>query len=186
MGKLTLLTGGARSGKSHTAQQIAARLGGRVVYIATAQALDGEMQARIQQHRQERPGGWQTLEAPQAVGEAWRASGLQADVVILDCLTMLATNVILDACPDSDAPDEAAASEALHAELDALRAVIQDGHAHWLVVTNEVGMGLVPPYPLGRVYRDLLGWANRQLAAWADEVYLLVAGIPVPIHTFRS
>lgn len=185
MGKLIVLTGGARSGKSHTAQQMAERSGGHVVYIATAQALDEEMQKRIVQHRQDRPAGWETLEAPQGVGEAWLASGLRADVVILDCLTMLATNVILSACPDAEALDEAAAGAALRAEVESLQQVIRNDRSHWLVVTNEVSMGLVPPYPLGRLYRDLLGWANRQLASQADEVYLLVAGIPVPIHSFR-
>lgn len=187
MGKLTLLIGGARSGKSTLAQRMASRLGGRVVYIATAQALDEEMLTRIHNHRRERPADWVTLEAPLGVGRAWRSSGLQAEVVILDCLTLLATNVLLSVCPQDSEPDEAAAAAALKAELDELKTAQRASQdTHWLVVTNEVGLGLVPPYPLGRVYRDLLGWANRELAAQADEVYLLVAGIPVPLHTFRE
>jgi adenosylcobinamide kinase/adenosylcobinamide-phosphate guanylyltransferase len=183
MGELTLILGGARSGKSTHAQRLAARRGGRVVYLATARALDHEMEARIQVHRSERPAEWITIEASRSLADV---SIPLADTVLLDCVTMLATNVLMDAAgADLDAPDEASAVRAVEAEIAGLLEIIRRSPADWIAVTNEVGLGLVPPYPLGRLYRDLLGWANQRLAAAATQVFWMAAGIPVPIHTFR-
>jgi adenosylcobinamide kinase/adenosylcobinamide-phosphate guanylyltransferase len=184
--RLTLILGGARSGKSTHAQALAARSGEPVTYIATAQALDAEMQQRVAAHRLERPAAWRTLELPRQVGTALLARPPQEGVVILDCLTLLVSNVVLEAAGDLDAPDEAAAASAVQSELEALQVAIQAGPARWIVVSNEVGLGLVPPYPVGRIYRDLLGWANQQLARAAGEVYWMVAGIPLPIHQYRA
>jgi adenosylcobinamide kinase/adenosylcobinamide-phosphate guanylyltransferase len=108
-----------------------------------------------------------------------------AEVVLLDCLTMLVTNVMLGASQDENEPDENAAAAAVEKEMEGLSAAIRNSPATWIIVSNEVGLGLVPPYPLGRLYRDLLGRANQKLASGADEVYFMIAGIPVPIHTFR-
>ena len=185
MGKLTLILGGARSGKSTHAQRLAGQHGGRVVYIATATAGDEEMSARIEKHQSERPAGWVTLEISEGIAEALRGRPLQAEVVLVDCLTMLVSNLTLEGVTDFDHPDEAAATARVEAEISGLVAAIEESDADWIVVSNEVGLGLVPPYPLGRIYRDLLGRANQRLAARADEVYWLVAGIPVPIHTYR-
>lgn len=185
MGKLILLLGGARSGKSSAAQKLASALEGPVVYIATAQALDEEMQGRIAVHRQERPADWETLELPSGIVPYLRGRELHAQVFLLDCLTMLMTNLIMAASPDVDAPDEQAAAAAVNRELQELIGWIQNQPGTWIIVSNEVGLGLVPPYPLGRIYRDLLGWANQRLAAAADEVLFLIAGIPVPLHAFR-
>ncbi len=185
MGQLTLILGGARSGKSTYGQKLAIAHGGQVLYIATARALDGEMQARIAVHQQERPSTWLSLEAPLDVAGRAQALLPQVDVVILDCLTMLVTNLLLQAAPDENQPDERAAATAVRTELDALLNLIHQQSADWILVSNEVGLGLVPPYPLGRVYRDLLGWANQRLAAQADQVFWMVAGIPVPIHSYR-
>lgn len=178
MGKhFTLILGGARSGKSTYAERLAAQSGGRVLYVATAQAWDAEMAARIARHRAERPAGWQTLEAPIEVGRAV-ASAPPADVVLLDCLTLLASNVIV-ALPAP--PQVEAAEAALGREVDALLTAYAAGSASWIVVSNEVGLGIVPAYPLGRVYRDALGRANQRLAAVADRVLFMVAGLPITV-----
>ena len=186
MGKLTLLLGGARSGKSSLAEKMAVESGGEIGYIATARGLDKEMRIRIQRHRLGRPQSWHTLELPIDVASGWVESGLTPDVVLLDCITLLVTNVILDSSPDVDHPDEDQAASAVDREIDALIKLIESDKSDWIIVTNEVGLGLVPPYPLGRVYRDLLGRANQKLAAIADEIFFLVAGIPMPIHQFRA
>lgn len=184
MAPLTFVLGGARSGKSHFAQALANELEGPVVYIATAQALDAEMQQRVAKHRHERPAHWQTLELPLAVAQGYWQSGLKPAVVLLDCLTLLVSNVILAECSDEEIEAEKAMTAVEH-ELDTLLELIKQDSARWIVVSNEVGMGLVPPYPLGRVYRDALGIANQRLAAIADEAFWMVAGIPLPIHPYR-
>lgn len=182
MGKqLTLILGGARSGKSSHAERLAAQRGAHVVYVATAQAWDEEMALRIANHRAQRPPHWRTIEAPTQVGAAIAAAEATAgdwEVVLLDCLTLLAGNVIL-ALPE---PVEITAAEAaLRAEVDALLAAYQTSKASWILVSNEVGLGIVPAYPLGRVYRDALGRANQRLAAAADEVLFMVAGLPMRV-----
>jgi len=186
MGKLILLLGGARSGKSSAAQKIAAQQEGPVLYIATAQPLDAEMQGRIAVHKQERPASWQTLELPAGIIPYFQDRPPQANIFLLDCLTMLIANLIMAASPDVDAPEEQAAAEAINTELQDLINWIHSQPGTWIIVSNEVGLGLVPPYPLGRIYRDLLGWANQRLSAEADEVFFLIAGIPVPLHVFRD
>jgi adenosylcobinamide kinase/adenosylcobinamide-phosphate guanylyltransferase len=185
MGKLTLILGGARSGKSSYAQRLAWQHTGPVIYIATAQALDAEMENRIENHRLDRPQGWITLEAPRGVAAVLQQQPVKGGVILLDCLTLLVTNLLISAAPDEDHPDEAAALQAVEGELEQLLPAIGASPADWIVVSNEVGLGLVPPYPLGRIYRDLLGRANQKLAATADEVFWMVAGIPVPIHSYR-
>ncbi len=179
MGKLTLILGGARSGKSSFAERLAAKRGMRVVYIATAQALDAEMSERIEAHKGKRPASWKTIEIPTQVGQTIQEQSIQADVILLDCMTLLVSNLILKAAPDVDEPDEKAATASAETEVSQLLAAVQQTQAEWIIVSNEVGMGLVPPYPLGRVFRDLLGWANQRLASRSDEVYLMVAGIPM-------
>ena len=181
MGRLSLILGGARSGKSTYAETLASRCGSRVTYIATAQGLDDEMAARIAAHQTQRPTTWETLEIPYNVGKALKSHPLHedTDVILLDCLTLLVSNLVMQASSDVDAPDDRKANELVASELEGLVAAITDNSPDWIVVSNEVGLGLVPPYPLGRVYRDLLGWANQRLAAIADEVYFMVAGIPM-------
>jgi adenosylcobinamide kinase/adenosylcobinamide-phosphate guanylyltransferase len=179
MGRLILVLGGARSGKSTFAQRRAGELGGEeVLFVATASAGDEEMRQRIEKHRRERPAGWQTLEAPRGVGRAIVAHGGTAKVVLVDCLTLLVANRLGDAEENPFAPDVEAD---VAAEVQELAACAGRLAGDLIVVSNEVGMGLVPPYPMGRAYRDLLGQANQALAEKADEVYLLVAGIPLAI-----
>jgi adenosyl cobinamide kinase/adenosyl cobinamide phosphate guanylyltransferase/sugar phosphate isomerase/epimerase len=144
--ELTLILGGARSGKSTHAQNMALELGGpAVLYVATAQAFDDEMRARIAVHQAERPGGWRTLETPSLVSVALADAVGDARVVLLDCLTLLASNAILSL---GEEPTAQAAEAAVDREVSALLAAHRAGAAAWIIVSNEVGLGLVPPYPL--------------------------------------
>jgi adenosylcobinamide kinase/adenosylcobinamide-phosphate guanylyltransferase len=173
---LCLVLGGVRSGKSSFALRLAARSGERVTFIATAEAGDDEMRHRVERHKQSRPVHWRTVEAPTAVGEALSAAATDADVVVIDCLGFLTANLMGRAEP------EAADAEALlDAEMEVLLAAHQRGAATTIVVSNEVGMGVVPPYPTGRQFRDLLGRANQRMAMAADRVYWMLAGLPIEV-----
>jgi adenosylcobinamide kinase/adenosylcobinamide-phosphate guanylyltransferase len=180
---LTLILGGARSGKSTYAEALASQLGRRVLYVATAEALDGEMRSRVAAHQSRRPPNWTTLEVPLGVGAALRASlhATQVDVILLDCLTLLVSNAILAGGPDTPEPDVDVAWAAVRAEVEALLEAHRLLGGHLIVVSNEVGLGVVPPYSLGRTYRDCLGRANQVLSQAADRVILMVAGLPVDL-----
>jgi len=166
---VTLVLGGARSGKSSFAQARAeaAGQGGRLVMIATGQALDGEMRQRIAQHRAERGEAWVTVEAPVDLRAALGALRPE-DVVVVDCLTLWLTNLML-----ADMDLEAAGG----ALVEAVRAV---QNPLWLV-SNEVGLGIVPENAMARRFRDAAGRLHRQLAAVADHVVLVVAGLPMVV-----
>lgn len=174
---IILILGGARSGKSQYAEQLATQMGEQVLYIATAEAKDDEMAARIKAHRLARPARWQTLETPRNVGPSLAALDQRPDVLLLDCLTLLVTNIILAL----EARPEAEIEAAVRAEIEAIIAAQAALEAPLIVVSNEVGLGVVPPYPLGRLYRDVLGRANQHLAARADSVLFMVAGIPMTV-----
>ena len=182
--ELILILGGARAGKSAYAERLVTYYGPRALYVATAEVRDDEMRARIQAHRARRPPNWTTLEAPRDVGAALLSLKPAADAILLDCLTLLVTNLVLAHAGDGEmvAPEvEEAADAAVAAEVDALLDAKSQLGLPMVVVSNEVGLGLVPPYPLGRLYRDVLGRANQHLAAAADRVYLLVAGMPMTL-----
>jgi adenosylcobinamide kinase/adenosylcobinamide-phosphate guanylyltransferase len=178
MGTVALILGGARSGKSFHARQLAEGSGRSVTFLATAQALDDEMTTRIQRHRAERPVHWETLEIP--LGIAAHLERIQSEVVILDCVTLLITNLLMQFVRD-DLVDEAPFMQAVQKEIDELLAALRTKDQHWIVISNEVGLGLVPPYQMGRVYRDGLGWANQRLAREAERVLFMVAGIPMVV-----
>ena len=175
--KLTLVLGGARSGKSDYAQNLLMETGQPVLFVATATAGDEEMAARIAAHQASRPGHWSTLEAARDVGAALRGAP-QTPYVLVDCLTLLASNVLL-ACPEPVDPQQY--EQAMRQEIDSLLAAYAAHAGEWVIVSNEVGLGLVPPYALGRYCRDGLGRANQRLAAAADRVLFMVAGIPMMV-----
>jgi adenosylcobinamide kinase/adenosylcobinamide-phosphate guanylyltransferase len=176
-GTLILVLGGARGGKSSWAQRRAEEIGGPdVLYVATAEALDEEMKTRIAAHKADRPKGWRTLETPTLVGVPFVEEAQGVRVILLDCLTLLTSNAMLSADVE---PAASEAEAAVEVEIDALLCALDQSEATWIVVTNEVGLGLVPANSLGRTYRDALGRANQRLAALADEVVLMVAGLPL-------
>ncbi len=170
--RIWLITGGARSGKSHYAVHRATEMGGGdVSFLATARSFDAEMERRIQRHREERPPTWETLEEPDHPERALARA--KHPVVVLDCLTLLLSNVLLGAEGETEMLE--AGRGAVSTLLDA--AARRSGEL--LVITNEVGMGIVPATPLGRWFRDAQGEANRRIAESADGVVLLVSGIPL-------
>jgi len=182
-GRFIFVTGGARSGKSTFAEKIALASGKKVIYLATATVEDEEMAQRVERHRQRRPPSWETVEEPFDLAGVITRHNSPAKFILIDCLALFLNNLLRT----GDAPAGEKSSFARADEkrvLDAIRLLgetIRKSHADILVVTNEVGWGLVPAYPLGRLYRDLLGMANQQLAALADAVYLVVSGLPLQI-----
>ncbi len=180
--KTILITGGARSGKSRFAQELALRSGKPVLFVATAVAGDEEMRQRIEEHRRTRPAEWGTLEVTTHISNQIRLEIGRAQVVIVDCITLLVSNVFGQYTDQTgEQIDASLVEEGVIAEINELVDCINCLDASFIIVTNEVGMGLVPDNRIGRLYRDLLGKANRLLAERADEVYLIVAGLPVKI-----
>ena len=174
--RLTLVLGGARAGKSSYAQALAER-GGRVLFAATAEAGDPEMEERIQAHRRERPAEWDTLEETVDLVSAIRSRLHDYDTVLLDCLTLWTSNLMLRSeTPGADCVDIAS-------EVRRLLRLYREGNASWIVVSNEVGLGVVPATKLGRVYADELGRVNQIVAAQADDVYFMAAGLPLKLKT---
>jgi len=180
-GRCILILGGARSGKSSLAQNMAQRLGGKVLFVATGAPLDEEMRARIEGHKKNRPRDWLTLEAGADVGDSIMTHIGDAEVVVIDCITLLVSNILLvggnKEKDGADRIDYASAESRVVSEITSLIKCVNSAQATFIIVSNEVGMGLVPPYPSGRLYRDLLGKANQRLAQRADDVYLMIAGI---------
>ncbi len=163
--RFVLIGGAARSGKSELALQLARRLGGRRVFIATAEARDAEMRDRIAQHQRERGPEFETYEEPLRV-PALLHSLNGVDVVVLDCLTLWLSNLL---CRGDKATD-------IHNEVDALAGVLQRRAFHAFIVTNEVGMGIVPDSALSRAFREIAGAAHQRLSRIADEIYFGALG----------
>jgi len=180
--KNILIIGGARSGKSHFAQELALKLGKPVLFVATAVAGDEEMQNRIEKHQNARPAAWNTLEVTTHIGSQISQKIGGAEVVIIDCITLLVNNIFSQYSHQTGKRTDASLIEQkLDAEISELVECINHIDASFIIVTNEVGMGLVPANKVGRLYRDLLGRANQLLAEHADEIYLMVAGLPMQI-----
>lgn len=167
-----LVLGGVRSGKSRYAQQLAEQLG-RVTFVATAERCDDEeMHRKIERHRADRPAHWTTVEEPVALGRVVQASEDQCDAILIDCLTLFGANLM--ETYSSDAAGLEACVEDLCGALEATSCTV-------ILVSNEVGSGVVPAYALGRRFRDVVGGINQRVAALADTVVLMVAGLPLPI-----
>lgn len=187
--KLTLILGGARSGKSDFGERLAGASGRPVLFVATMLPGDDELRARVAAHRASRPSVWRTVEAPARPVDALRREVRAGDFVLLDCVTLWVSNILLDALPAPDgasAGDMARAVAAVDAEIAQLLAWADEFEGEIALVSNEAGMGVVPPYPLGRVFRDALGGANRAVAARADAVYLLAAGLALELKALGA
>ena len=193
--RLVLVLGGARSGKSVFAERLARKSRRSVAFIATATAGDEEMRERIARHRAARPASWHTIEEPLDLAGAVQRAGQLADVLLLDCITLWLNNIyaqtIRQHAHESEEEQysalallDATALQEIEKLLAAVRS-LQSGKT-LLIVTNEVGLGIVPPYPLGRLYRDTLGYVNQRLAQDADRVYLMVAGMGVDLKRLHE
>ena len=172
--KLTLILGGVRSGKSSFAQRLAAQ-GEQVLYLATAQPGDADMATRIQGHRESRPSSWDTLEEPLDIIAALTPVVDRYDAVIFECLTLWVSNLMLSGPSGSDSDAD------VTSRVEGVLGLYERGVASWIVVSNEVGLGVIPATELGRRYADVLGRVNQQVAAFADEVYFMAAGLPLPL-----
>lgn len=170
---VSLVLGGVRSGKSRHAQQLAERARD-VVFVATGSAADEEMSLRIERHRAERPAHWRTVEEPLKLPPIIRDIAPSADLILVDCLTFFAAT-LLERCGNNAAE--------LEGHIEDLCRVLTTPPCSIVLVSNEVGSGVVPPYPLGRRYRDLLGEINQRVASVADHVVLMVAGLPLSLKS---
>ena len=168
--QIILITGGARSGKSRHAEERATRIGNKLLYLATGQAKDEEMSRRIAEHRKRRGPNWITVEEPIEINRVLTQQQAQVDCAVVDCLTLWLSNLLIGS---GEKPAHQAVEELIQGlpRLD----------FHLFLVTNEVGWGIVPDNPLARQFRDLAGWANQRVASVADEVVLMVAGVPTVV-----
>lgn len=189
MGTIHLIVGGARSGKSTYAEKCAKAHSAQVLYLATATVTDADMAARIQKHRESRPQNWETIERYKGfelmnIEERF----INAEVILLDCLTLMMTNLMFDEAIDYDqtTPEVVNAVECkIWQEVSALLEVAKSNDKRLIIVSNEVGMGLVPPYRLGNYFRDIAGRMNQRVAEIADEVTFVAVGLPLKLKGGR-
>ncbi len=184
MSKLILVTGGARSGKSTFAEGRAKEFGEKVLYVATSKPIDDEMMQRIAKHRAQRPRHWETLEEYKNLDIALADIISDKNAVLLDCVTIMVTNLMMDECSDWDSlkRDEVDEIELIiQHQIERLISVAKMSEVPFILVTNEVGLGVVPHSAIGRDFRDIAGRMNQILAKVADEVYFCVSGIPMKI-----
>jgi adenosylcobinamide kinase/adenosylcobinamide-phosphate guanylyltransferase len=167
-GRITFILGGSRSGKSSFALDCASKLPGSKAFIATAQAFDEEMKERIERHKKERSADWKTFEEPTALPQILSRISEDHDVIIVDCLTLWLSNLIMN-------------DTAVDADIESLLSAAATCPSCIFIVSNEVGMGIVPENALARRFRDLAGTLNRRVAEIANVVYLVAAGIPLKI-----
>ena len=165
-----LVTGGAKSGKSRVSLDICNRPSGKKIFIATAQALDEEMKERIERHQRERGEEWLTIEEPVKVAEKIRELDSRGTVILIDCLTLWISNLIMK---------HGESIQTVHESLDALIKQLERTKGSIILVSNEVGMGIVPENDLARNYRDMAGSLNQRIAAIACKVVVVIAGIPL-------
>lgn len=185
-GKLVFVTGGIRSGKSAFAEKAAAELGQIITYVATAEALDDEMKLRIELHRQRRSDNWTTVEEPLKVTAVLQDYGSKCDVIMLDCLTVLISNLMFAREQATGLDFQKEMQSDIIEEIGALARAAKEVEAHVVIVSNEVGMTLVSDNFLGRQYQELVGRANQIVAGLADDAYLVAAGYPIALKRGRS
>jgi len=179
--KITLILGGARSGKSRLAQEMANQ-SKTVLFVATASAGDEDMRLRIAKHQAERPDHWRTLETGLHIGDKIDIAFQNEELVLIDCITLLVSNVLCQYADDQFATQsEEKLEKQVIEEIKELQECLKSLPASFIIVSNEVGMDIVPENRLGRLYRDFLGRANQMLASSADEVFFMVAGIPLRV-----
>lgn len=178
MGKIVLVTGGSRSGKSTFAEKYAAKYGKRVAYVATAQVYDEEMQYRVDLHQERRPSSWKTYECPYEAETAICDASKEHDMILFDCITLYITNALLQ---DYRQQELAHHYEVVMTAIKRLIESAEESDGTVIFVTNEVGAGIVPGDALSREYRDLAGLANQLVATAADEVYLVTCGLATEI-----
>lgn len=181
-GKVVFVTGGIRSGKSQFAEEMTSKLGQRVIYIATSQVQDEEMRARVDLHRERRPENWHTVEEPFDVAAAILAHGAKCDVIMLDCLTVLISNLMYH----HRDKHRRELQEAIIKEITSLTEASRQVDASVVIVSNEVGMSLVSDNFLGRLFQDVVGRANQIVAGMADEAFFVVAGYPIDLKRGRG
>lgn len=188
IGSIVLVIGGVRSGKSRFAQELALNLGGNdVLYVATAEPRDVEMERRIAHHRSSRPSSWQTLEKPLRTGAAIAEMSVIPSVILLDCMTLLVSNVLCDvfAVANSEREVGLVCNEVddlearVQEEVDDIIKVADARNTNIIIVSGEVGAGVVPDHAMGRIFRDMLGLANQRIASQANATYWMVAGLPI-------
>ncbi len=185
MGKAILITGGARSGKSSYAERLAKELEGNILYIATSIPFDDEMKNRVKKHRDSRPAEWDTYEGYRGLGAIIEDKGRQYKGILLDCVTVMVTNLLLEH-PGIDYEnvryeDFEEAEKEIKEEVDGLLRGVKLSEATVIMVTNELGSGIVPENLLGRVFRDIAGRMNQYIAEQCDEVYMTVCGLPLKL-----
>ena len=174
--KIIFITGGARSGKSHFALELARKFPGPKAYLATAQPLDREMAERIRRHRRNRPKDWQTIEEPLRVSEILKEKGDHFSLILIDCLTLWISNGLMAHWTEKKFLQEA----------DRLRKVCRDTRCSLIIVSNEVGLGIVPDNPSARMFRDLSGLIHQKVSQQADEVYFMVSGLPLQLKKRKA
>ncbi|MFC2140408.1 bifunctional adenosylcobinamide kinase/adenosylcobinamide-phosphate guanylyltransferase [Candidatus Auribacterota bacterium] len=176
MGKTILITGGIRSGKSSQAVKIAHSQEGKIAFIATAIPFDKEMKERVKQHQASRPQEWHLIEEGKEVASALSSLEKKYDIALIDCLGLFITNLLLDNLT----------AETIKKRVKLLVNTIKKTNLLTIIVSNEVGLGLIPDNKLGRDFCDLLGFTNQEIAKIADEVILMVSGIPTKIKNKRE
>jgi adenosylcobinamide kinase/adenosylcobinamide-phosphate guanylyltransferase len=169
MGRITFILGGVRSGKSTFALKLAKERARKVAFIATCEPLDAEMKRRIRRHKNCRPRGWKTFEAPLAIAEVFRKIDNKFELVIVDCLTLFVSNLMLKGFSEAR----------IAREIKAMLTAAENSKAETIIVSNEVGLGIVPESELGRKFRDIAGRVNQLVAREADACYFTIAGLPL-------
>ena len=171
MGKITLILGGARSGKSQCAVKLAKGYAKSVLFVATASAKDSEMRQRIKLHKKNRPAHWKTQEEPKKIVSLIKKLPDKFDLVIIDCLTLFISNLLLEKKSDAY----------IEKEVILILKGLKNSKFESILVSNEVGLGIVPDNPLARRFRDLAGRINQRLTRWSDKVYFIISGLPIKI-----